>query len=132
MALTTSFPLTLPVSEFPIKFRMPTGKDQCFSLANQDREKGLIAEFILAVRCIESINGHEINPEDYVQTFHALALPDINHYFDVFAAMFLGDAEKRETAKDIAKKLLSGQSIVGTQKKSPATVVTGKKEDLAS
>ena len=53
---TTSFPLTLPSSELPIKFRMPKGKDQCFSLANQDREKGLPAEFVLAVRCIESIN----------------------------------------------------------------------------
>jgi len=129
---TTSFPLTLPSSEFPIKFRMPKGKDQCFSLANQDREKGLPAEFVLAVRCIESINGYEIDPEDYVQTFHNLDLPDINHYFDVFAAMFLGDIEKRETAKDIAKKLLNGESIVGTPKKSPATVGTGKKEDLAS
>jgi hypothetical protein len=132
MAPTTSFPLTLPSSEFPIKFRMPTGKDQCFSLANQDREKGLIAEYILAVRCIESVNGYEINPDDYVQTFHALALPDINYYFDVFAAMFLGDAEKRETAKDMAKKLLNGESIVGTQKKSPATVAIGKKEDSAN
>lgn len=126
---TSSFQLTLPSSEFPITFRTPTGKDQRISLAKHDREKGLVAEFIIAIRCIESINGHSINPEDYVETFDALELEDINYFFDVFAAMFLGDAEKREAAKEVAKKLLSGESIVGTPKKSAATVRTTKKED---
>lgn len=129
---TSSFDLTLPSSGLPIKFRTPTGKDQRISLSKHDREKGLVAEFIIAVRCIETINGHNVSPEDYVETFDALELEDINYYFDVFAAMFLGDAEKREAAKEVAKKLLSGQSIVGTQKKSPATVGTGRKEDLVN
>lgn len=129
---TSSFDLILPSSQFPIKFRTPTGKDQRISLSKHDREKGLVAEFIIAIRCIESINGHSINPEDYVETFDVLELEDINYYFDVFAAMFLGDAEKREAAKEVAKKLLSGESIVGTPKKSAATVGIGKKEDLVN
>jgi hypothetical protein len=128
---TSSFPLTL-TSELPITFRTPTGKDQRLSFANYDKTVGVPPEHIVALRCIEVINGYKLNSENYVETYDAMELEDFNYYFDVFAAMFLSDLDKRETAKDIAKKLLNGESIVGTPKKSPATVAIGKKEDLVN
>ena len=126
---TSSFSLTLPSSEYKISFRSPTGKDQRLALSKHDRENGLVAEFIIAMRCLEEVNGVKLDPEEYVENFDALEYADFNYYFDVFAFMFLRDEEKRDLAKDVAKKLLNGESIVGTPKKSAVTAPTGKKED---
>lgn len=124
---TNNFQIDLPASKVVINFRSPVFSDRCKVLKNYERESGYTPEDAIAIMCIDTIGGKsvpkDIEPQDLLGT---MALQDYNYYFDVFSAMFFSDLKKRESAQDIAKKLLSGESIVGTQKSAPATASTGK------
>jgi hypothetical protein len=82
---------------------------------------------MIAIRCIEAIDGEPTPTNiDPVTLIGQMNLNDFFYYFDIFSALNFSDMEKRETAKEAAKKLLSGESLVGTQKKSPVTAPIGK------
>ena len=126
MSIPTTSQLELPVSKAILTFRAPSGKDQRLAFAQYDKATGMLPELIIAIKCLEKVNQNKVDPEDYIETYDYMELRDSSYYFDVFAAMFLDDQEKRDKAKEDAKKLLNGESIVGTQKSAPATVATGK------
>jgi hypothetical protein len=125
--LTNNFQVQLPFSKFVINFRSPVFNDRCTVLKSYERETGYTPEDAIAIMCIDTINSNPVPKDTDPQSFMGqMALQDYNHYFDVFSAMFFSDLKKRESAQDIAKKLLSGEDIVGTQKNAPATIPTGK------
>ena len=128
MANTNSFNIELPSSGYAINFRTPVWRDRSKVLKHYEgKEAGYMAEDAIAILCIESINGERVDPDLDPETFlGSMELSDYNYYFDIFSAMFFSDLKKRESAQDVAKKLLSGEPIVGTRKNAPATVSAGK------
>ena len=124
---TSSFQLQLPSSQVVLTFRTPLVQDRCKVLKNYERETGFTPEDVIALLCVDKIGSEKVDASvDPVATFGLMELNDYNYFFDVFSAMFFSDMEKRNSAKDVAKKLLSGESIVGTPKKSQAMTTSGK------
>lgn len=119
----SSFSLTLPSSEATLTFRTPLVQDRCRVLKNYERETGFTPEDVIALLCVERINGEKVDGSaDPLATFGIMELNDYNYYFDVFSTMFFSDLERRNSAKEVAKKLLSGESI--TTPKKVESVVT--------
>lgn len=127
---TNNFQIPLPTSKSVINFRTPVFNDRCEVLKSYERESGYTPEDAIAIKCIDTIDSRPVPKDTDPQTFMGqMQLQDYNYYFDVFSAMFFSDLKKRESAQDVAKKLLSGEDIVGTQKNAPATVPTGKRAE---
>jgi len=124
---TTPFQIELPNSKAVITFRSAVYRDKSEVYKNYDKETGVPAEDMIAIRCIEAIDGEPTPANiDPVTLIGQMNLNDFFYYFDIFSALNFSDMEKRETAKEAAKKLLSGESLVGTQKKSAPSQPTGK------
>lgn len=134
--MSTSFDLTLP-SGLAIKFRAPNFIDRRNILKNMDKNGGYTSEDLLSVNCLQMVNGKPFDPNAYdvidpIGVMHQWPLSDYMYYLEVFFNMFMLDDEARREASNVAKKLLNGESIVTTEKKSQGTQRTGKPLELVS
>lgn len=124
---TTPFQIELPNSKAVITFRSAVYRDKSEVYKNYDKETGVPPEDLIAIRCIVAIDGESTPTNiDPVTLIGQMSLNDFFYYFDIFSALNFSDMEKRESAKETAKKLLSGESLIGTQKKSAHSQPTGK------
>lgn len=125
--VSSLFPLELPRSKATIEFKSPTFGDRTSILKEYDRSWGYTAEDALAISCVQKINGQSVKDNSGTLDFFGQCPNyDYMYYIEVFFNMFMLDEDARKDAASVAKKILNGESITSTQKKSPATQHTGK------
>ena len=116
--LITVFEIELPHSKSIIKFRHPRYEDKSEVYKVYNKEDGVPAEDFMAVLCILAIDGTSVSPNVHPNTLIGqMLLDDWFYYFGIWSELCLETIEKREQRRDIAKKLLNGESVIGTQKK---------------
>ena len=125
--METLFSIELPRSKVVIQFKSPTFGDRTRILKEYDRSLGYTAEDALAISCVTKINGESINDAaGTLSFFHNCPNYDYMYYIEVFFNMFMLDEDARKEAASNAKKILSGEDIVSTKKKSLVTQSSGK------
>lgn len=109
------FTVELP-SGASVSFRPPSFIDRRKAIRNFPgaKECGYIPEDLLAAMCITQINGQPTPQEwehvDPISFFEPWELKDQAYYLEVFMNMFYLDDKEKQTAQDIAKKLMGGSS----------------------
>jgi hypothetical protein len=126
------FELALP-SGLQVKFRAPNFIDRRSILKEFDKNGGYTSEDLLAVKCLQQVNGKDFDASAYdvtdpIAILHNWSLNDYMYYVEVFLSMFMLDEEARKEASNVAKKLLKGEALT-EQKNAPATLRTGKATD---
>lgn len=119
------FHIDLPSGK-QVTFRPPSFVDRRKSIRNFPgaKECGYIPEDLLAAMCITNIDGNPIPAEwemhDPIALFEGWDLKDQAFYLEVFMNMFSLDEKEKQSAQDLAKKLMGGSA------QSPAPIPTGK------
>lgn len=107
-------PLTLPKSGKEVFFREPTGGDRLDVLkqnpiGTDDVMSGnALLDLYLAAKCIEKVDGKDVNKGDYKHLFDGWPNVDATYYQQIFTKMFTLDDKTFEKMDSVVDFLLNG------------------------